>query len=64
MKHECNESLVCQCPEFALEPADNCPLHGYPYPPRCAECGRFMRSKPAETFDPRDIAILGGDPSL
>lgn len=44
VKHECKESRTCCCYLLALEPADDCPVHGYPWPPRCEECGRFMRS--------------------
>lgn len=35
---------------------------------KCPKCGRFIaityRSQSTEKYNPRDIAILGGDPSL
>ena len=41
-KHECKESRVCCCFMLALEPDDQCPVHGYPYPTRC-DCGKFVK---------------------
>lgn len=42
--HECRESTVCRCRMDADEPDDRCPVHGMGmYPPKCAECGRYMR---------------------
>ena len=63
-KHVCTESIpFCRCYMFALEPSENCPIHGGGfYPPRCSECGKFMKVK--ELFHPIDVSILGGDPSL
>jgi hypothetical protein len=43
MKHKCQEGRSCCCSITALEPDDDCPLHGYPWPPRCEICGRFMK---------------------
>ncbi len=42
-KHICKESTTCRCYQLALEPNENCPIHGYPYPPRCGECGKFIK---------------------
>lgn len=42
-KHKCQEQNWCSCSSTALEPDDNCPLHGYPWPPRCEICGQFMK---------------------
>lgn len=43
--HTCKEAEYCICSTLALEPNENCPLHGHPYPPRCATCGRFIHRK-------------------
>jgi hypothetical protein len=37
------ESRTCACSSQALEPNEDCPIHGHPFPPRCAECGQFVR---------------------
>ena len=62
MKHECFESRTCKCYLLACEPNEECPIHGCPWPPRCAQCGRFFSPEPRPYA--RDVAILGGDPSL
>ena len=41
-KHICAVSRTCSCWSLTLEPSDSCPVHGYPYPPRCGLCGRFI----------------------
>lgn len=41
--HTCYISNTCECSADALEPAANCPIHGFgSWPPRCASCGRLM----------------------
>jgi hypothetical protein len=46
--HSCKESNTCECYLLADEPAENCPVHGYGnWPPRCAECGKFMKRPPS-----------------
>ena len=40
--HECKPPRTCVCYALALEPSEDCPVHGYPWPPRCGDCGRFM----------------------
>lgn len=41
--HECRESRTCTCYMLADEPKETCPQHGSgEWPPRCAECGRFL----------------------
>jgi len=47
-KHKCAEAITCCCYMLALEPDDNCPVHGCPWPPRCQECGRFMKREANE----------------
>ena len=43
LQHYCRESDTCCCSLTALEPDEDCPIHGSgPWPPRCVECGRFM----------------------
>lgn len=44
--HGCKEDMTCICYTLALEPDDRCPMHGYPWPPRC-RCGRFVKRKEA-----------------
>ena len=42
--HTCVESDTCTCSIVALEPNDNCPIHGCgEWPPRCKICGKFLR---------------------
>lgn len=43
MKHICRESNVCVCSISALEPDEQCPVHGAPWPPRCCVCGKWMK---------------------
>ena len=40
--HECRKSDGCTCYLLALEPAEDCPQHGHPWPPRCGDCGKFL----------------------
>jgi hypothetical protein len=41
--HICNGALGCTCDRSALEPDEDCPVHGHgPWPPRCRICGRYM----------------------
>jgi hypothetical protein len=42
-KHKCQESISCCCSITALEPDDDCPIHGHPFTPRCEICGQFMK---------------------
>jgi hypothetical protein len=43
-RHVCAECDYCTCQAFALAPDESCFVHGIgDYPPRCVECGRFMR---------------------
>lgn len=43
-KHECRESKTCKCYQLALEPRENCPVHGSgEWHPRCEVCGRFLK---------------------
>lgn len=42
-RHKCAESRSCCCRIDGLEPNEDCPVHGAgPWPPRCAECGKFL----------------------
>ena len=43
MKHTCSKNRACTCSCQALEPSEDCPIHGCPWPPRCQTCGRFIR---------------------
>lgn len=48
--HQCRPEppdRSCCCSVIALEPDDDCPVHGYPYPtpPRC-RCGKFVSNLP------------------
>lgn len=43
-KHKCRRDDVCCCNSMALEPDENCPVHGHgEWPLRCVDCGRFMK---------------------
>jgi len=45
-EHVCAPSRTCCCYQLALEPHENCPIHGGgEWPPRCAECGKFLKWK-------------------
>lgn len=42
--HECHEDNSCCCSMQALEPDEECPVHGFgEWPPRCGICGRFIK---------------------
>lgn len=41
--HQQNRNCICSI--SALEPHDNCPIHGYPWPPRCCLCNQFLSWK-------------------
>jgi hypothetical protein len=44
--HVCRYTPTCQCYMLALEPADECPIHGSgPAREACDVCGRFMKSR-------------------
>ncbi len=44
MEHICEEGRTCTCDMIALEPSEECTVHGVGiYPPVCDECGRFMK---------------------
>jgi hypothetical protein len=50
--HECRESTACRCSMVADAPKEECPAHGWGSSrPKCAECGRFIATRPdgAET---------------
>ena len=49
MSHICQEDRDCCCSMQSLEPDEDCPKHGWPWPPRCGICGRFMKRKPVLT---------------
>jgi hypothetical protein len=42
--HNCKEEDLCICSTVALEPKENCPVHGAgEYPPRCKTCGKYIK---------------------
>lgn len=41
--HRCRQSKTCCCGTQAVEPNENCPVHGHPYPIQCEVCGRFIK---------------------
>jgi hypothetical protein len=44
MLHKCVKRNWCTCSSIAFEPNEDCPIHGVgDWPPRCADCGRFMK---------------------
>ena len=44
-QHTHKESRECCCDFQGLEPDEQCPLHGHPWPPRCEKCGQLMKRK-------------------
>lgn len=49
--HVCRESRSCVCSIQALEPDEECPVHGVgEWPPRCDVCGRFMKWSKSSVF--------------
>jgi hypothetical protein len=41
--HTHRRPSTCICYQLADEPDEKCPKHGIgDFPPRCADCGRFM----------------------
>lgn len=49
MEHKCERPNWCRCNLDALEPNEDCPIHGCgEFPPRCMYCGRFMKWKERE----------------
>jgi hypothetical protein len=46
-KHVCKKANYCSCSSQALEPDEDCGVHGVP-DDRCAECGKFMPKKKEE----------------
>jgi hypothetical protein len=40
--HHCKRDRTCSCTLTSLEPDEECPVHGTPWPPRCGTCGRFL----------------------
>jgi hypothetical protein len=62
MNHICQESRSCSCSIQGLEPDEDCPLHGYPWPPKCGICGRFLPWKQLdEEFRPKSCQRLNED---
>lgn len=50
--HECRRPDTCCCDTAALEPDEDCPIHGAgEWPPRCAECGRLVKWPTVEVVD-------------
>lgn len=50
--HECKESTTCTCYILADEPNEECPQHGGgEWPPRCGECGRFLKREALNETD-------------
>ena len=45
--HECKEDRSCICSPTALEPDEDCPVHGYPpFPRKCVVCGKYLKTIP------------------
>jgi hypothetical protein len=44
-QHTCRQSRTCICSATALEPDEQCPIHGVDHPPRCETCGRYVKAK-------------------
>lgn len=52
--HVCAEPTGCHCSISATEPDETCPVHGgvRSWPPKCGECGRFMKAPPDPVWNP------------
>lgn len=47
--HFCKELDYCICGQTAIEPNEDCPVHGAgTYPKRCTICGRFLKNENSE----------------
>ncbi len=47
---------------WASEPSEDCPVHGYPWPPRCETCGQYMKWPQRGGFkDIETIELTGRD---
>lgn len=46
--HICSNIKYCTCYSLALEPNEDCVIHGFGFykQPRCIYCGRFMKKNP------------------
>lgn len=44
----------CCCWPLALEPHEQCLVHGHPWPPRCTECGQMMPWSNDDTLTPHE----------
>ncbi len=57
--HKCKPATTCTCNRSALTPDESCPVHGSgEFPPRCAECGKYLSYKIEEKMsnpDPEEI---------
>lgn len=42
----------CRCSSIALEPNENCPVHGYCLENKCSYCGQFISIK-RENYAPK-----------
>jgi len=43
-EHVCSTIKYCKCFSGALEPNEDCPIHGFPLYNKCKYCGRFMKN--------------------
>lgn len=51
--HTCTISKTCSCSIIALEPDEECPVHGWgPDHPSCGVCGRFVAKQNLEEQEP------------
>lgn len=49
--HICVLSHSCRCSSNALNPNENCSIHGYPNIFQCSICGKFMKYPKINTYD-------------
>lgn len=47
--HKHSIARTCQCYLLALEPNEQCPVHGHPWPNRCGVCGQFVKAEGTKT---------------
>lgn len=59
--HLCHASVICICYPLALEPDEQCPVHGHgSWPPRCGRCGRYFKREWKEYPYPKETQKIYG----
>ena len=64
MSHVHQESKTCKCSMTALEPNEDCPIHGYPRPPKCEICGQFVKRPSRSILKESQLHNFNNDEAL